>query len=76
MKNCKGLYNCILFLLLFPISVVVAQDKESRIDQLCEELEDLRLKDTYIVSASVITEDENYEDYCLVAGYILPAIKQ
>ena len=74
MKNCKGLYNCILFLLLFPISVVVAQDKESRIDQLCEELEDLRLKDTYIVSASVITEDENYEDYCLVAGYILPAI--
>jgi hypothetical protein len=74
MKNYKRLFNCILFLLLFSLSEVLAQDNVLRIERLCEELEDLRLKDAFILSASVITEDENFEDYCLVAGYILPAI--
>jgi feruloyl esterase len=74
MKTNKRPFICILFLLLLPFSEVLAQEKKTRIKQLCEELEDLKMDDAFILSASLVTEDENFEDYCLVTGYILPAI--
>jgi hypothetical protein len=40
----------------------------------CEILEDLKIKDTHILSASVVTDDSDLPDYCLIIGYVLPAI--
>ena len=74
MNTYKSLFTCVLFLLLFPFSEVLAQDKDSQIEKLCEELEDLRLKDAFILSATVISGDENFAEHCLVVGYILPSI--
>ena len=74
MNNCKTLFICFLLFFLIPFSEMLAQDKDSQLEKLCEELEDLKLKDAFILSASVISDDENFDDYCLVKGYILPAI--
>ena len=44
------------------------------LDAKCEILEDLKIKDTHILSASVVTNDSDLPKYCRVTGYVLPAI--
>jgi pimeloyl-ACP methyl ester carboxylesterase len=60
---------------LQPI-VILAQASEQTIDlnARCELLEDLKIKDTHILSASVVTDDSDLPKYCLVTGYVLPAV--
>jgi hypothetical protein len=40
----------------------------------CEILEDLKIKDTHILSASIVTDESDLPKYCRVTGYVLPAI--
>ncbi len=66
-----------LLCLLKPI-VGLAQAPEQTIDfdlnARCELLEDLKIEDTHILSASVVTDDSDLPNYCRVTGYVLPAV--
>jgi len=54
----------------------LAQESVQDIDLAakCELLKDLKIKDTHILSASVVTDDSDLPKYCRVTGYVLPAI--
>jgi len=40
----------------------------------CEILENLKIKDTHILSATVVPSDGDFPEYCRILGYIRPAI--
>jgi pimeloyl-ACP methyl ester carboxylesterase len=60
------------FQLIIGLQLVSAQTID--LNAKCEILEDLKIKDTHILSASVVTDDPDLPKYCRVTGYVLPAI--
>jgi feruloyl esterase len=65
----------ILFITFLPI-IGLQQGSGQTIDlnAKCKILEDLKIKDTHIMSASIVTDDSDLPKYCRVTGYVLPAI--
>ena len=71
------LSNSAIFLFCgFQLIIGLQQGSGQTIDlnAKCEILEDLKIKDAHILSASVVTDDSDLPQYCRVIGYVLPAI--
>ncbi len=71
------IYTSVVILLCLSVPILgLAQTSEQSIDlnAKCELLEDLRIKDTNILSASIVPADGDLPEYCRVLGYIRPAI--
>ena len=64
-----------LFCLLIPILGLTQESAQSiNLNAKCEILEDLRIKDTNILSASIVPAKGDFPEYIRVLGYIRPAI--
>ena len=74
----KYIKSIIFFILLlntcFAVKHVNAQEGSIDLEKMCEALEDLKLGDTYILSASIVPANGDLPEHCRVNGYILPAI--
>jgi feruloyl esterase len=69
----------VLFIgMAIPSNTALAQPSDPTIDfdlnAKCELLEDLKLDDTYILSASIVPAEGDLPAHCYVFGYVLPAI--
>ncbi len=62
------------FQLIIGLQQGSGQTIDLNVNAKCEILEDLKIKDTHILSASVVTDDSDLPKYCCVTGYVLPAI--
>lgn len=58
----------------FTVEHVNAQQESIDLEKICEALEDFKLGDTYISSASIVPANGDLPEHCRVNGYILPAI--
>lgn len=67
---------CILFAMNmnFIVPQVSAQINDLERNQMCEALEDLKLKDAHIISAMVEPAEGNLPERCWIDGFILPEI--
>jgi hypothetical protein len=68
----SALFLFCTFQLIIGIQQVSGQTID--LNEKCEILEDLKIKDTHILSASIVTDDSVLPRYCRVTGYVLPAI--
>jgi feruloyl esterase len=62
------------FLLIIGLQQGSGQSIDPNVNAKCEILEDLKIKDTHILSASIVTDDSELPKHCRVTGYVLPAI--
>jgi feruloyl esterase len=62
------------FLLIIGLQQGSGQSIDPNVNAKYEILEDLKIKDTHILSASIVTDDSDLPKYCRVTGYVLPAI--
>jgi feruloyl esterase len=79
MGNLKNLSFCVILLGLLAAANCVTVEHEAVEpgnlgEKMCEALEDLKLRDTYISSASIVPANGDLPEHCRVNGYILPAI--
>ncbi len=70
---------CVIFTLCMmathsSVSMVSAQIKDLERDRMCEALEDLKLKDAYVISAVISPAEGDLPERCWIDGFILPEI--
>ncbi len=74
----KFIESIIVFIILVntccTVEHVNTQQESIYLEKMCEALEDLKLRDTYISSVSIVPANGDLPEHCRVNGYILPAI--